>query len=875
MTMITIGQRYISSAEPELGLGIIIEVDAKLITILFPASSETRKFSKASSPLIRAQFDSGDEIKNLEGKRLIIDQCKEENNLFTYTCNGLIIQESQIHPSTQYNKPEENLFLGKIENTSRYQLRIQALQLKNQIESNPYRGLIGPKINLIPHQFYVANEVVKQPLPRVLLADEVGLGKTIEAGLILHYLLVNHRCKRALVIVPFALINQWFIELRRHFHLNATIINRLEDFEGGHNAFHDSSLIITSLEFITKEQVSIAAMEQIDFDMIIIDEAHRIQWSVEQSSKEYDVVSELAKKAPGLLLLSATPEKFGHEGHFARLKLIDPDRFHDYQEYIDQYNQFEEIAKNTQNLNLEEIKRINDEQGTGRIFFRNTRENIDKEHTIFPKRDVIPYPLKGNEDKISWLIQFLKDKKEKILVICRSKEAIFEIDEVLCDFNEINYLLFYSELTLVDRDKNAAQFAEDNGPNILICTEVGSEGRNFQFCNHIVFYDIPMDPDIVEQRIGRIDRIGQKKTVNIHIPYLTNEFEEVLFEWYHNGLDAFRTYLQASSFMYSSFEQYIKEARKNPKAYLENDKETLKELVAKTQEVYQEVKTLLNSGRNKLISMNSFHKEDALKITQEIDELDHNENIQSFLNHSFEEFGINHEETKKDQFFISPTETMALSHFPMLGAEGLNITFHREIASRIEKIDFMSIDHPMVNDLIELISSQGIGNITVSKWTGSRTALALECFFTAQLTTKHFYQPARYMPTQTIRVLVTFDGKNVTEKMSYDVLNQESTMIDTKDAQKVKSIPKANFKQVLAFAKKEAIRAFASQQTSYKEQATKILTSEYERLLSLSKKNKNIRKSELKFCENKKLEIIEGFQNINLRLDSLRLVIPK
>jgi ATP-dependent helicase HepA len=870
-----IGQRYVSSSEPELGLGIILEEDSKFISILFPIAGETRRFTKAGSPLIRAQFDIGDEILDSEGKSFIISALKHKDDLIYYESNlGKEISESLIHPSVIYNKPEDNLFLGKFDHLKKYKLRYQALELKSEIERNPYRGFIGPKISLLPHQFYVAKKVCDQPLPRVLLADEVGLGKTIEAGLILHQLIVNGRANRALIVVPFALINQWFIELRRHLHLKASIINKVDDFSGGHNAFLDQALTIVGLEFISKESVVQSALLQVDFDMIIVDEAHRLEWHPEKESAEYKIIEKLSSKTPGLLLLSATPEKFGHEGHFARLKLIDPVRFHSYEKYIQDYNQFEDLTKGFDKLSLEEKNKLNDEQGTGRILFRNTRQNIDQEHQIFAKRSVISYPL-VDQDKMAWLLNFLKTTQEKVLVICRTKEAIFEIDDVLSNHDDINYLLFYSELTLVDRDKNAAQFAEEKGAKILICSEVGSEGRNFQFCHNIIFFDLPLDPDIVEQRIGRLDRIGQKSLVQIHIPFEKNTFEEILYNWFHQGMDAFNSYMQASSYMLMTFEKYLLEAKKDPELYLKNNQKGLKELIKSTKEVYEEVKSLLNSGRNRLIAMNSFQKDEAIKIVDEIKKIERNDKLGHFLMNSFEIFGVNIEETKFGQFFVSPSETMSLPHFPGLTAEGLLFTFERSIATSTEKIDFMSVDHPMANDLIDLVLSQGIGNVGVVKWTGPRSMAAIECLFVANLMAHKIFEPARFFPTQIFRVLITLDGKDVTEKMSYEQMTSESIELDGKDLMKLKTIPRAPFKSILAQAKKIAKLKLDHLKIEKQNHIEKEMNAQIERLKNLKEINPNIRTDEIEFLVNKKNQLLNSLSTMELRLDSFRLAIPK
>ena len=99
--------------------------------------------------------------------------------------------------------------------------------------------------------------------------------------------------------------------------------------------------------------------------------------------------------------------------------------------------------------------------------------------------------------------------------------------------------LFHEGLTLMQRDRNAAFFAEADGARVLLCSEIGSEGRNFQFAHRLALFDLPANPELLEQRIGRLDRIGQSATIQIFVPYLRGTESEVLARWYHEGLNAF------------------------------------------------------------------------------------------------------------------------------------------------------------------------------------------------------------------------------------------------------------------------------------------------------------------------------------------------
>src|SRR5690606_34781884 len=100
--------------------------------------------------------------------------------------------------------------------------------------------------------------------------------------------------------------------------------------------------------------------------------------------------------------------------------------------------------------------------------------------------------------------------------------------------------VFHEGLNLIERDRAAAYFADtEEGAQVLVCSEIGSEGRNFQFAHDLVMFDLPINPDLLEQRIGRLDRIGQTQTVNIHVPFYPATAQQRMLAWYHEGLNSF------------------------------------------------------------------------------------------------------------------------------------------------------------------------------------------------------------------------------------------------------------------------------------------------------------------------------------------------
>ena len=115
-------------------------------------------------------------------------------------------------------------------------------------------------------------------------------------------------------------------------------------------------------------------------------------------------------------------------------------------------------------------------------------------------------------------------------------------------------------MTIVQRDRNAAWFSESDGARLLICSEIGSEGRNFQFAHHLILFDLPIHPELLEQRIGRLDRIGQTEDIHIHVPYVVGSPQEVLVRWFHEGLNAFEDNLEGGNQLSGKFIDRVEKA---------------------------------------------------------------------------------------------------------------------------------------------------------------------------------------------------------------------------------------------------------------------------------------------------------------------------
>ena len=176
----SLGQRWISDTESDLGLGTIVALEGRQVTILFPASGENRVYSAQEAPVTRVVFNPGDTIRHVEEWELEVADIEEQNGLFCYhgtrvdTGEPASFKETFLDHFIKFNKPQDRLFAGQVDRFDRYTLRYQTWQHQFAKEQSHLKGLVGQRASLIPHQLYIADEVGKRFAPRVLLSDEVA-----------------------------------------------------------------------------------------------------------------------------------------------------------------------------------------------------------------------------------------------------------------------------------------------------------------------------------------------------------------------------------------------------------------------------------------------------------------------------------------------------------------------------------------------------------------------------------------------------------------------------------------------------------------------------------------------------------------------------
>ncbi|WP_112478506.1 RNA polymerase-associated protein RapA [Vibrio variabilis] len=961
-----LGQRWISDTESDLGLGTVVALDARTVSLMFAASEENRVYARSDAPVTRVTFNVGDVIECQEGWSLEVEEVIEDQGIFTYVGTrqdteeaNVALREIFLSHQIRFNKPQDKLFAGQIDRMDNFVLRYRALSNQYEQHKSPMRGLCGMRAGLIPHQLFIAHEVGRRYAPRVLLADEVGLGKTIEAGMIIHQQVLSGRAQRVLIVVPETLQHQWLVEMMRRFNLHFSIFDEercIEAYAEADNPFDTQQFVLCSLDFLRKSRKRFEQALEGEWDLLVVDEAHHLEWSQEQPSRQYQVVEALAEKTPGVLLLTATPEQLGRESHFARLRLLDADRFFDYDAFVKEEEQYAPVAdavtalfsgqalaneaKNqiTELLSEQDVEplfnvlesnasdeekatarqelidNLMDRHGTGRVLFRNTRAAIKG----FPTRNVnlVPMPIPQQyttsmrvsgmiggkmtpearamkmlypeeifqefegedsswwqfDSRVNWLIEKITAKRsEKVLVIASRASTALQLEQALREREGIRATVFHEGMSILERDKAAAYFAqEEGGAQVLICSEIGSEGRNFQFANQLVMFDLPFNPDLLEQRIGRLDRIGQKRDIDVHVPYLEGTSQGILARWFNEGLNAFAETCPTGRMVYDRYQDSI------INMLASGDTSELDDVIEGSRQYNQELKHELEQGRDRLLEMHSNGGEAAQQIVEKISATDGDTNLVTFALSLFDTIGLNQDDKGENALVVTPSEHMMVPSYPGLPYDGATITFDRDTALSREDMNFISWEHPMIQGGIDLVMSEGVGTSAVSLLKNKALpvgTILLELVYVVDAQAPKQSGISRFLPPTPIRMMMDGRGNDLSSQVEFEGFNRQLSPVNRHLASKLVSSVQADVHRLIEAGN----GAVEEKVTAVREDAHKAmyasLNGELERLQALKAVNPNIRDEEIEAIESQITELDGYINKAQVQLDSLRLIV--
>lgn len=948
-----IGQLYKSKGEPELGLGHVVALEDKILTLLYPKSQETRTYNTKNAPLQRMVFSVQDQVMVEDLGKVSITKVKgTPQELILYVAGNSEFHESSILSSTDEQNVLSRFLDGEWDSLEMFQLRFETHWHKNRLQHSSVRGLLGPKIQLLPHQLYLTSLITQRPASRVLLADEVGLGKTIEAGLIVHKLLANKSISRVLIVPPAPLVNQWFTEMHQLFNLSFHVVEEEgTSYEDDEDLTWDNlPLVITSLDYLANKESRLELLFASHWDLVVIDEAHRLEWTVNEGpSVAYELVESLAYRIPSVLLLSATPEQLGPMGHFARLKLLDPARFSNFDQYLLESKNFHQISDWMESLQGEqgEIEKIKEFMGPnlykvwselknkedkidfmiehfgpGRVYFRNTRKSLISHGMNFPKRILKSYCLTpsshtlahfglieestsndsgaGSSEKLDWIVDFVKNNPNlKFLLLTKLKKNVLAIEHRLeksgVSLDQI--AVFHSQMSHTQRDAKAASFqfssATQKGPRILLSTELGSEGRNFQKCADLILYDIPLEPDLLEQRMGRLDRLGQTQDMVIHVPFLKNTYEELLLDWYDKGLHLFDSPSSSASLVFEQLHKELKLILLKSEDFLHTQK--WQNFLTKTHQLDLSLKSAMEKGRDRLIEYQSYQPKIAQQIVEDIKDWEKSHYLEDYLDSVFHLFNVQQQDLNKEKnvFFIKPDDNMMIGAFPCLPPKGISYTFDREYALDNMDLQLMSWDHELVGGVMDFILSNPLGNVSVcgthKKQQFGNNPFLMELIFTWNLVAPGELMASKYIPDQFLRIVVDAQGKTIKSSENKENDFEEwqlwnDTMITLKPSdlklsnmsqlkEYLKKWPKAELDKMIKVSTLWSHKQLNTKLSFIKEKFVKSMDSEIQRLLQMKLGNMPVKKEEIQFLEHHKSQLLEAFNQTPIKLDALRLII--
>jgi len=932
-----LGQRWLSDTETELGLGTIVAMDLRSVSILFPATGDSRRYAIQTAPLTRIQFAVGELVTSHEGWQLEVSHIEEQAGQLSYhgartdDGNKAILKETFIDHHFQLNQPEQRLLHGQFDDPKWFDLRQQCLAHQFAHSTSSILGFVGARVDLLPHQLHISAEVGRRFAPRVLLADEVGLGKTIEAALIIHQQLLTARAQRVLIVVPSSLVHQWLVELLRRVNLAFSIFDeeRFTAMAGDvGNPFESEQLVICSLDFLSHNSRYYELAKQAPWDLMVVDEAHHLTWSQGQASQEYQVVEGLAKVTKGVLLLTATPDQLGHESHFARLRLLDPARFHDYQAFVNEEKQYSQLAQaiapllsgnelSSQNIDAiaqftdkKLLNNINqatqaekdkllhslvDQHGTGRLLFRNSRAGV----AGFPIRRLYTYSLPqpdeyqqvlaqepdnvalhlsperhpdfveswvGFDPRVQWFIDQLKTLRgEKVLTICAHASTALQLAEALRVKAGTPATVFHEGMNVVERDKAANYFAQsEEGAQVLICSEIGSEGRNFQFAHHIVLFDLPLVPDLLEQRIGRLDRIGQTEDVCIHVPYFDISAQQVLLDWYHQGLDAFEHTCPTGMTVFEETQELLMSCILYPTDYAASE-----QLINQTASLHKQLKQKLEQGRDKLLELNSSGQGRVEHLLADILAAEDSPTLELFMTRMFDTLGLFHEDIEQNCYILRPTESM-LTALPGLDEEGMTITYDRATATRLEHVHFFSWEHPMVQHAMDTVTTEITGKSSIALCQDKSLAVGtywLECLFVLSGKADSQLQLNRFLPPTPIKICIDANDQQVDKNF----INL-APVLPKMGMQVVKALQQ-KIEHALGCAQQMSEAHAKDVRTQCQHKMQNLLGDELARLIKLQKVNPSIRQEEITHLQEQINSLQEVIAQTRVNLEAVRLVV--
>lgn len=822
-----VGMKVRYLPQPEWGTGHLLgfEEEGVRAVVAFPARENGTPIlvSAKGGALVHATLVAGDGVRTAKGKTGVVTQEEEGGR-------GLKRYSLKLDDGTEDELPETELRAlppkpdliavmkeGRIADAKNFLLRRATLKLDDERRNDAFGALLASRVMVKPHQVGVVQRVLSSRRPRFVLADEVGLGKTIEAGMIFSALRLAGLARRVLVVAPAHLTVQWLVELFHKFNQLFTLMDseRHEnslDAAPTVNPWARFDLVVTSLELLqrTEQFREEAGAPEAWWDLVIIDEAHHLK-----GERAFEAAQALAKNSYGLLLLTATPMQLDPAEYQSLLTLIDPVIAPSVKEFEARLSRQEELSVAVRGLlegkqtatavkalsrrfpNDEALQEIDDpdvmlnhlaetyslsdrlirnrrvrvggfsarklhvhkvtlpadevkarqsvldalaKDGTVRgAALANLVRRLESSPAAFQGALIANKALHGlkvslpeRDAKFTAFVSVLKgiwakEKSAKVLIFTEARDTLERLQTRL-RHEHLEALGYHGELPMVDRDRQVARFRDPEGPKLLICTEVGGEGRNFQFAHHLVHYDLPWSPATVEQRIGRLDRIGQTQNVDIHVFDVEDTFSADVLTVLRDAVGVFGETVGGLDAVLEEVEPRLTELALAP---AKERAAYVLELTARVTAARKQVK----QAYDPLLDLRSFDEDAVIELVQRAEaRIDHeagddetlddrllglardlDERLEENITELADRIGVKVDTDQEvDAFqaafhFGQALSVEALPGFDITQERTVLGTFWRDTAVEQEEIEYFATGHPLVESLFGFVKDGPFG----------------------------------------------------------------------------------------------------------------------------------------------------------------------
>ena len=550
---------------PELGIGRATTLEDRALIVEFPRTGTTLRLAASADALVPVDLNPGRPVRiTATGEETTIAARLPDGTI--QLANGLTTSSHALWPLELEGALLERLALGDLDDVEDFVTRMNILHLLALREADGLGSFLGGRVRLVPHQLHVAERASASDPVRWLLADEVGLGKTIEASLILNRLVHAGKVERCLVVAPDTLTVQWLGELWRKYHQVFTLLDsqRLADVAGDFgpdfNPFDLHRRAVIALEMLVERPHLTDHAVRAGIDLLVVDEAQRLRRPPGHPGEAaWRSVAPIAGLGRHVLLLSATPLEGDAHGFFRLLQLLRPLEFPEDTSFEARLALGTPLPACTSSTRRADIGGLpprvglpigltdatswqlgNDvEKAVRRAAAPNPvaqRKKVDRVRRALASGAALCATLNaglGSDDgalrqradamdatdaRLAWLLSQAprwRDAREKTLVFVAHRETLEMLRTALSHRARLATGVFHEELSPARRDIEVARFRAHDGPSLLVSTECGGEGRNFEFCRRLVLFDLPWTPSVVEQRIGRLDRIGRRIPVEV------------------------------------------------------------------------------------------------------------------------------------------------------------------------------------------------------------------------------------------------------------------------------------------------------------------------------------------------------------------------